>query len=417
LGIMWGALIGITIQFFINMEVERYALINGESIFVGFARLYRFLPLWFVFSTFIGFGWPGIGLAGATVLSHVIPIASSRTIGIILFLLIGIILTFGKELYRTVESLQKWLIGVGVPFILFLTWYVTDTVDFTALMAGLVGQGEGYCFLPEGLVLVTFLGALAYSGAGGNLNLAQSFYVRDKGYAMGAYADKITSLFRSKEPHKKIKLEGSTFEPTKENITQFSEWWKIVNIEHAVVFWFLGLCTMLLLALLSYSTTFGSANVLQGIDFVIEEGMVIAQSTFAYLGVLFLVVIGIMLSATQLTVLDSTSRIITENILLVGSGPSKRVSLTYYLVLWFQIAFGISTFLLGFDQPLLLITLGAVLNACAMFVYIGLLLWLNNTRLHPKLRPGFGRNIVLGFSFVFFGIFSFVTILRFVVGT
>ena len=65
LGLVWAIVIGVTIQFFINMEVERYALIYGESIFVGFARWLRVLPFWFIITTFLGFGWPGIGFAGA----------------------------------------------------------------------------------------------------------------------------------------------------------------------------------------------------------------------------------------------------------------------------------------------------------------------------------------------------------------
>ena len=45
LGIIWAAVIGITFQFFINMEIERYTLINGESVFVGLARkLKLFVP-------------------------------------------------------------------------------------------------------------------------------------------------------------------------------------------------------------------------------------------------------------------------------------------------------------------------------------------------------------------------------------
>ncbi|MDP7477439.1 MAG: Nramp family divalent metal transporter, partial [Candidatus Peribacteraceae bacterium] len=80
LGIVWGMLIGITMQFFINMEVERYALINGESIFVGFARLLRWLPMWFIISTFLGFGWPGIGLYGATLLSKAFGFSNPRKI-------------------------------------------------------------------------------------------------------------------------------------------------------------------------------------------------------------------------------------------------------------------------------------------------------------------------------------------------
>ena len=54
LGIVWGALLGLTCQYFINMEVSRYALIKGESVFSGLARLWRWAPYWFILSTFIG---------------------------------------------------------------------------------------------------------------------------------------------------------------------------------------------------------------------------------------------------------------------------------------------------------------------------------------------------------------------------
>src|SRR3989338_8444966 len=60
LGLAWGALLGISFQYFINLEIERYALVKGESVFVGLLRLYRRAPYWFIGSTFLGFGLPGI---------------------------------------------------------------------------------------------------------------------------------------------------------------------------------------------------------------------------------------------------------------------------------------------------------------------------------------------------------------------
>ena len=126
-------LIGLTLQFFINMEVERYALINGESIFVGFARLFRWLPAWFIVSTFLGFGWPGIRTLRRNALSHVFAIQNPNMAGIALFLAIGCILTLGKVLYQTVETLQKYLIAIGVPFVILLTFSLAEGADFAAL--------------------------------------------------------------------------------------------------------------------------------------------------------------------------------------------------------------------------------------------------------------------------------------------
>jgi len=124
-----------------------------------------------------------------------------------------------------------------------------------------------------------------------------------------------------------------------------------------------------------------------------------------------LVVTGVMLSATQLTVLDSTSRIITENILLLKN-KTNQITKTYYLVLWVQILLGIFIFLIGFGEPRTLITIGAVFNAIAMFFYIGLILFLNNRVLHVKLRPSMFRNLVLVFAFIFFGVFSAYSIFQ-----
>jgi hypothetical protein len=414
LGIVWGMLIGITMQFFINMEVERYALINGESIFVGFARLLRWLPMWFIISTFLGFGWPGIGLYGATLLSKAFGFSNPNLIGVVLFVAIGLILSLGTVLYKTVETLQKYIISIGVPFIVVLTYSLASRAEVGELVQGLMGQGslngEPYLFLPVGIAMGTFLGALAYAGAGGNLNLTQSCYVRDKGYGMGKYADKITSLVTSKEGSHSFTLTGNTFPPTEENLKRFRQWWKAVNTEHFLVFWALGLFTMLTLSLLAYITTFGLEGNAEGINFVVNEAVAIGQRTIPFLGTLFLLVTGIMLAATQLTVLDSTSRIITENLLLLTNKKSIRVSKVYYCVLWTQILFGIIVFSAGFDQPLTLIILGAMINAFSMFVYSGIILVLNNKLLAKAVRPRPWRNLVMTATFLFLGFFCVVTL-------
>ena len=415
LGIVWGMVVGITMQFFINMEVERYALINGESVFVGFKKVLWWLPVWFILTTFFAWAWPGIGLTGANLLAATFGIGSVKMLGILLFLGIGAILTIGKVVYKTVERLQMVLIGIGVPFMVILTAYLTDLPDLGVLLQGLVGQGDGYRFLPEGIVMGTFLGALAYAGAGGNLNLAQSFYVRDKGYGMGVYADRITSVLTGSGSAQKIRLTGTTFPVTQKNIGHFRQWWKVVNLEHALVFWALGLFTMLTLSLLAYVTTYGMEGNAQGIQFVLNEAGAIAGRTLPIFGTLFLLVTGVMLTATQLTVLDSTSRIMTENLLLLKRGNEQyNVSRLYYAILWFQILFGIAVISLGFSQPRQLITLGAIINAFTMFSYTGILLYLNNRLLAKELRPSIWRNFALVFTFLFFGFFCVQTILEYV---
>ena len=414
LGIAWGALLGITFQYFINMEIERYALVKGESVFVGIAKFWKFAPLWFIVSTFAGFGLPGIIAAAAKVFVSILGIENFVWVAIAFLILIGLILSAGKTVYGLMEKLTRTIILLGVPFIFLLAIFLSDSSDWLALAKGLTGQGEGYAFLPVGIALATFFGAFAYSGAGGNLNLTQSIYIKEKGYGMGKYAQKISGLFKRDGVEQEIKLEGEKFEMNEETKKNFFAWWKKVSLEHLLVFWFIGALSIALLMLLSYITTFGASGNATGINFVINEGATIGRILAPGIGAAFLFVVSIMLFQTQLGVMDSTSRIMAENaaIAQMKRTGKKTVHLSkiYFSFLWAQIAFGIILFLLGATEPKTLIVLGACLNAAAMFVHIGLVSVLNRRALPKIFQPALWRKILLGLIFVFFGVFSVIVL-------
>lgn len=406
MGIAWGAVLGITCQFFINMEIERYALVRGESVFVGLAKMSRAWPYWFIASTFIAFGLPGIIAAGAQLLAAVIGLNNYIWLAALLLIGIGLTLSLGKTVYGLMEKLTTTVVLVGVPFIFVLAIWASTSADWQAAFSGLMGQGNGYRWLPEGIALATFLGAFAYSGAAGNLNLTQSIYIKEKGYGMGAYAQKIAGLFH-KDKHEPIKLEGTVAAETATNHTVFKKWWRLVNAEHALVFWFMGALAMVLLMVLSYATAYGTGNTASGISFVITEAAAIGERTFPIFGTLFLFAAGIMLVQTQLGVMDSTSRIMAENwALRRGKSGDVNLSKIYGTFLWAQIAFGCALFALGIHEPKNLIVAAAVMNAVAMFVHIGLVSWLNFKTVPKSFQPKLWRRVVIGAIFIFFGVFS-----------
>lgn len=406
LGIIWGALLGLTFQFFMNMEIERYALAHGESVFVGLARKLPFVPFWFLISTFIPWMWPGIIASSAKFFSTIVGINQSHYVAIVFLLLIGMILSLGPVLYKTVEKLQKTIIMIGVPSIFVISIVLAKPENWITLGKGAIGIGEGFMFLPAGIAIASFLGALAYAGAGGNLNLAQSFYVKEKGYGMGKYAGRITSLLTGASEN--ISLTGTRFEPTPDNLQRFKMWWKNVNIEHFIVFWLTGSVTILLLSLLAYSAVFGQPGNEQGVSFVIREAQFIGERLVPLVGTFFLAVVTVTLFGTQLGVFDATSRILSENVILSSFGKLKEKSIRplYYIVLWLQILAGIGILLLGFTEPLQLVVTAAVLNAVAMFVHTGLTLWLNMTSLQKEIRPSLFRICAMVLAFLFYGGFS-----------
>ncbi len=413
LGIAWGAILGITFQYFMNMEIERYALIKGESVFVGLNRIFKWSAYWFILSTFVGFGLPGIVAASAKVGAGLLGFTDFRWLAIIFLLMIGLILSAGKTVYGLMEKITRTVILIGVPFVFLLAIYISTKADWLVLASGIIGRGDGYWFFPEGLVLATFLGAFAYSGAGGNLNLTQSIYIKEKGYGMGKYSQKIAGLFvaGSKE---KIKLSGEEFKPTKENIARYKEWWKRISLEHLFVFWFIGALSMSLLMLLAFATTHGIPGNAEGINFVINEGIMIGKATFPLMGTLFLLVVTIMLFQTQLGVMDSTSRIMAENYAekKLGKNEDSKINLSkiYYTFLWAQITFGIILFLFNIHEPKTLLVLGAVINAFAMFIHLALVAILNYKTLPKIFHPSWPRKLILLIIFLFFGYFSFLVL-------
>ena len=413
LGIAWGAILGITFQFFLNMEIERYALVKGESVFVGIAKLFKWAVYWFILSTFIGFGLPGIIAASAQVLGSVLGLTEFRWLATLMLVLVGLILSLGRTVYATMERITKIVILTGVPFIFLLAIFLGSQADWAALASGAIGRGDGFWFFPAGIGLATFLAAFAYSGAGGNLNLTQSIYVKEKGYGMGKYTQKIAGLFRGGD-EQNIRLTGEKFELDAESISRFRTWWRMINLEHLMVFWGIGAVSMLLLMLLAFATTFGTSGNAEGINFVLAEGRAIGRELFPLVGTLFLLTVSVMLFQTQLGVMDSTSRIMAENaaIAKLGKDPDGRVHLSkiYYFFVWAQVIFGIILFSFGLHEPRTLIVLGAVINAFAMFVHVGLVAWLNRRSLPKAFQPNLARKLVILGIFIFFGFFSGVVL-------
>ena len=399
LGIIWGGLVGITFQYFLNTEIMRYTLAWGESVFVGWRRWGKLIPAWFVFSTVIPWALPGFVTASASMLAHVFPFLNVKYTAIFLIILTGLIISSGKTLYKTMEKVQTTLLMIGVPFVILLTLYLSRGSDWSALISGLFGYGDGYRFLPEGIAIGAFLGAFAYSGGGGNLNLSQSYYIKEKGLGMGKYGKGIKALLAGDDSHR---LDGRLFTLSAANLSRWGRWWRLVCTEHAIVFWGIGLLTILMLGTLSMATAHGASSP-GGLQFFFIQGQMIGERTIPLLGSIFVVVGALMLFTTQLGVLESASRIIAENVLLLKHRHDEevRASKMFYLILWSELAFSAIFLLLGASEPRAILTLGAILNAAAMMVAFILILFLN--RGLPKLiRPSLGRQFMLIVAACFF---------------
>jgi len=230
---------------------------------------------------------------------------------------------------------------------------------------------------------------------------------------MGKYAGHISNVLADEQ--EETRFTGETFEYTPENLSRFKVWWNRINLEHGRVFWATGVITMLLLSLLAYVTVYKHPAVETSINFVILQGVEIGQKGWPILGLVFLILVSLMLFGTQFSVFGSNARIAGENlgILFSHKGAHKQLHKLFYGFLWLQIVVGIVIFSLGFTEPLGLVVVGAVMNAVSMFVYTGLILFMNMTALAKPLRPATWRVLAVLGAFSFYGIFSFLTVARY----
>ncbi len=398
--LFWACWVGVTIQFFLNMEIERWTLATGESAVVGFVRLSRaFVPVFLVCGT-VPWIWPGWATGAATLLSWQIdaPINATAVAGLIAC---GLILSLGPVVYRTVEAIQLVLVAGIFTALVVLAAVLVSADTVLELAAGAVQFGR----IPDGVEIPMLLGALAFAGAGGSVNLAQSNYIKDKGYGMGRWIGRLTSPFTGRD--EAVSEVGIGFEGSEENLARWRVWWRRTNMEHFLSFYLLCLLSLALFCLLAGTLLEPGASVSEGFGFIRDEAREL-ERRFGPMGSGVFLGLGIaVLFSTELALLDAVARVAAD-LLKVGYFGSHPVSVSrlYFGVVWAMIAFGILVIASGFDQPLLLIVLSASLNGLVMFLYSGLLLWMNWTSFRGPLRPHPIRLLALLGSLVFFGYFS-----------
>jgi hypothetical protein len=308
--------------------------------------------------------------------------------------------------YRTVEIMQISLVVLIFGLAVTLALLVVNGDSVTAMINSIGDFGH----IPDNIELPILLGALAFAGAGGTGNLAQSNYIKDKGYGMGSYIGRITSPLTGRE--EAISDVGVVFDDRPEQLARWKLWWRRANLEHGMSFYLLCLLSLALFCLITNALVGTGQDVGDGFDFIRLESERIDERFGGFARHMFLWTGIAVLLTTELGTLDAVSRVIVDLLRVTFRDNKKLLSpaQTYFWVLWSLIGFGIVVLLLGWNQPLTLLIISACLNAFVMFLYSGLLLWLGLRVFKPPVRPGPVRIGMLIFSLLFFGYFSGLTL-------
>ena len=403
LGFLWAAVVGVTVQYFLNMEIERYTLATGETAVAGFARFWKPWGILFCIFTIVPNMWPGWGVAGATIFTYLVG-GNANVIAIILLISIGVALTASPVVYQSLEKAEFFKVGLTIVFLIIAIFAAIKASAWADLPDAVSNFGQ----IPsDEVAIATILAGLVFAGAGGANNLVQSNWIRDKGFGMGAYVPKIVSPITGED--QAAPSTGTMVRQDEENISRFNGWFKQASKEQLVSFWFICLASIIVFSVLAYSTVFGqNLSEEADFDFIKGEGEVLKDVVAPWFGTLFWIFGALSLALVALGVVDYVSRLVADVVKTLYTPENQRWSESrlYFLVVWSMVSFGILILLSGFDQPLVLLVLAACLNGIVMFIYSILLIVLNRRSLPPAIRVSGLRLGALFFAVLFYGFFA-----------
>lgn len=405
LGFLWAAVVSVTIQYFLNMEIERYTLATGETAVAGFVRFWKPWGVLFCLFAILPNMWPGWATSGVTILTFLMGGGNVTYITIGILIAAGVALTVSPVVYQTLERAQFFKVALTL---VFLAVAIVAAIGPSA-WGGLSSMVTEFGRLPDRNVvsISLILSALVFAGGGGVSNLAQSNWIRDKGFGMGVYIPRIVSPITGEEVA--APATGSMVRQDEANLRRFNGWWKAANKEQFVSFWFICIFSITVFSTLAYSTVRG-LGLGAGADlaFVRAEGEALKTVVAPWFGTFFWVFGALSLILVSLGVIDYISRIVADVIKTVYLPKSQRWSESriYFIVAWSTIAAGSIILLSGVNQPLLLLTIAACLSGIVMFVYSILLIQLNRRGLPHAIRVKGLRLAMLVVATLFYGFFS-----------
>jgi hypothetical protein len=411
--ILWICAVSVILQALLNMEMARYTLATGESIFTGFMRTRPGAGFWgwsYSLLHLLQMGWPGWALAAATALAAAflgrMPRDEDRVVvvalGYLLFLGAVAVVVLGNRLHRTVEGLERGMMAWTLLFLLGIAIFLVPGSAWLQVGAGFVGPLAGAFWLPANLDWMLLVGFAAYSGGGGTINATLTHWLRDKGFGMAstvaapptAIGGQTISLSRP----------GAIFPRSEANLAKWSGWWSYLGAGFGYLWAVGGLLGMALPVVITI--TYVKPGTEMG---GLAAGAFLARALAERHGLLLwfptLLASFWILVSGQLGIVEGFARNVTD-ILWTASPRLRRpsaggsVNALYYAVLGVFTLCGCLA--LSLADPLRLILIGANVAAVNFAILSLHTLWVNRALLPRELRPSLWREAAVLACALFF---------------
>lgn len=433
--ILWLFWVGVLTQFVVLGEIERWTVATGESIFAGMARLdrLRFWPWFFLMATLASFFWPGWAAESGAFVANVVAMLTGREpppwqpLALAMLLIIYVALAGATIVYNALERFEILLVVLFFPLLVValllagVTW-----ADVGALLRGGTSIGTLPSEFVSGARFPTLVLAVAYAGSGGTLMLAQSLWIRDKGFGMGAYQGRIAGVRGVNEELRRTGLVFDAAHPTL--LARFRAWIRLAHWELFVTFVVLILLSVAITTLIVAATIGTGTPGLAG-DFmrmVALEARALREHGGVVLEVAFLLGGALVLFSTQVGIVDTVTRI-TGDIFHECYGCRTRfwtLKRTFLLFLTVLVAASVGIIAASWHgggpleriQPDFLLIIAGPFTITSMYAFTLVVGYMNARRLPPQLAMPAWKRVGVVWAAALWGWFTAEQVSRVVMG-
>jgi hypothetical protein len=392
--IRWMFLIGVLVQTVVMLEMARYAMATGESIFFGAARIFQPI-MWLFFVTAIAvYIWPGHISTGADALEELTGISwqVSASIGLVI---IGVMFTVVKIIYNLVEGILAFLVGVLVIGSAIVACFVGSLADLGDVLLGLVRFDYG---VPHAAVTEAWfpliVGAIAFAGPSGMQQMWYTLWLRDKGAGMGIHMPRVRGLLHAGE-EETIPDTGSMFDvDDPEEWSKWQAWRKWVRVDAVLLFFGITMLVTIIFTVMAMHAAEVSGEAKdQLVNGERDTALLAMRDAFSdkaeILGTLFFVFIAIVGWKASVGLFDAFARGQSDMTYYFVPGAKRfKMAHLYGLFLWGVIIFGILIINFGpVDGPTGILNVLAFMSTFVMGAYCLTLAGVNRMMLPKKIRP------------------------------
>jgi hypothetical protein len=400
--IRWLFLIGVLVQTVVMLEMARYAMATGESIFFGAARIAQPLMWFFFLVAILVYIWPGHISGGAEAFEELtgIPWQASASIALIT---IGIMFTVVSVIYNLIESLLAFLVGVLVIGSAIAGAIVGSLSDLGEVLLGLVRFDSG---IPD-LALTSqwfpiVVGALAFAGPSGMQQMWYTLWLRDKGAGMGVHIPRVRGLLHAGE-EETIPDSGSMFDvDDPDEMRKWQDWRKWVRFDALLLFFGTTMLVTIIFTVMAMNAADVNPEAREQLIAGEREAAIPAMAdafgeAAGILDPLFVLFIAIVGFKASIGLFDAFARGQSDMTYYFAPGAKRfKMSQLYAVYLWFVILFGIVILNFGpADGPTAILDILAFLSAFVMGAYCLTLAAVNRRNLPAKIRPHMIITVIL----------------------